>query len=534
MGAPKFETLAAVPAEETEAAALQAVSAMPLLGVELRHFPLDALYVGGNYRTAMSAPGLEELAESIKNSGLIQPITVRPLAEPVEGKHFALVAGARRYAAHERAGLPTILCNVREMSEQQADEARLIENLQRENPHPADEAVAVGKLSANGASYEEIASRLGKSLRWVAQRKAVSQLSAGWLKMLRADKLTLPAAEELARWPQSVQQRLAAEHIKDIGRGSAYSESYVKGWLSSETHLLSAAPWGLADDKLYPQAGACLKCPKRSSCAGVLFEQPGRGKDTCLDAACWKAKMGKQTERAIIEHSTEQQPAVQLSTRYYEIPAGSLSPGRYEVVKKKEGRAAVYIDGPQQGHVAYVKVIGAAPTANKSSYETGLDTRRKRLTKEATKCVLAGRMVQLLTQGDDTAAQARRTLLGSIIARKLLSNRTALDELTFAQLVREWGWEPMAEKTRKAMRGDEYQKWVRAQVTTSAPTEAQLLELLLFVETHHGLTSEYDEHQQHLAKLLDHQPLTEGLSEASTTLLHKKYDPTTLRAYKAG
>jgi hypothetical protein len=139
----------------------------------------------------------------------------------------------------------------------------------------------------------------------------------------------------------------------------------------------------------------------------------------------------------------------------------------------------------------------------------------------------------LLRQGDDTAAQARRTLLGSIIARKLLSNRTALDELTFAQLVHKWGWEPLAEKIRKAMRGDEYLKWVRTQVATSAPTEAQLVELLLFVETHHGLTSEYDEHQHHLAKLLDHQPLTEGLREASTMLLHRKYDPTTLRAYKA-
>ena len=514
------------PAEET------AATTLPTAQGELRQLPLNEIYIGGNYRLSMSAPGLAELAESIKNSGLIQPVTVRPLAEPLEGKYYALVAGGRRYAAHELAQLPAIMCNVREMTEQQADEARLIENLQRENPHPADEAVAVGKLSANGATYEEIASRLGKPLRWVAQRKAVSQLSTGWLKALRADKLTLGAAEELARWPQSVQQRLAAEHLKDAGRGSAYTESYVKGWVSSEAHQLSAAPWGLSDEKLYPQAGACLKCPKRSSCAGMLFEQPGKGKDTCLDAACWKVKMGKQTERAIIDNSTEQQPAVQLSTRYYEIPAGSLSPSRYEVVKKKEGRPGVYIDGPQQGHVAYVKVTGAPPTVSKSSYETGLDTRRKRLTKEATKCVLAGRVFGLLIQGDDTAAQARRTLLSSIIARKLLSNRVALDELTFAQLVREWSWEPMAEKTRKAMRGDDYQKWVRAQVTTSAPTEAKLLELLLFVETHHGLTSEYDDHQSNLAKLLDHQPLTEGLSEASQALLHKKYDPTTLRAYK--
>ena len=53
---------------------------------ELRQLALDEIYIGGNYRLSMSAPGLAELAESIKNSGLIQPATVRPLAKPIEGK----------------------------------------------------------------------------------------------------------------------------------------------------------------------------------------------------------------------------------------------------------------------------------------------------------------------------------------------------------------------------------------------------------------------------------------------------------------
>jgi ParB family chromosome partitioning protein len=172
------------PAEEI------AATTLPTPQGELRQLPLDEIYIGGNYRSAMSAPGLEELAESIKHSGLIQPVTVRQLAEPKQSKYYALVAGARRYAAHQRAGLSLILCNVREMTEQQAEEARLIENLQRENPHPADEAVAVSKLVANGGTNEEIARRLGKTVRWVAQRRAVGTLAAGWMKLLRANKLT--------------------------------------------------------------------------------------------------------------------------------------------------------------------------------------------------------------------------------------------------------------------------------------------------------------------------------------------------------
>jgi len=505
------------------------IETVPQVGGELRQLPLNKIYIGGNYRTSMSAPGLAELAESIRHSGLIQPITVRPLAEPMEGKQYALVAGARRYAAHELAQLATITCNVRDMGEQQAEEARLIENVQRENPHPADEAVAVGKLHENGASYLEIARRLGKPLRWVAQRRAVSELAATWLRALRADNLTLGAAEELARWPQSVQARLADEHYKNY-RGSTVGENTVKGWVASETHVLSAAPWSLNDATLYPQAGACVTCPKRSSCAGVLFEQPDKGKDTCLDKGCWGVKLARRTQQAINENSTDEQPAHRLTTRYYDAPVGALSPSRYEVSKKKKGTVpGVYIDGPQQAHVVRVVVIGPPP-ADKSRHTQGQDTRRKRLTTEVTKCVLARRVVGLLTQHDEAAAQARRTLLADVIAGRLLYNRTALDELIHAQLIREWKWETMLEKTRKAMRGDEYKAWVRAQVTTSAPTEAELTRLLLFVEAHHNLSSEYDNHQAKVAALLNRPELTEGLSEATQALFAERYDPNTLRA----
>jgi ParB/RepB/Spo0J family partition protein len=529
MGALKLETLAAA-AEPTEVIALQPVAAVALMGIELRHFPLDALYIGGNYRTAMSAPGLEELTESIRHSGLIQPITVRPLGEPVEGKHFALVAGARRYAAHERAGLPTILCNVREMSAQQAEEARLIENVQRENPHPADEAVAVGKLSENGATYQEIASRLGKPLRWVAQRKAVSQLVGTWLRALRADKVTLAAAEELARWPQAVQARLAAENYKNL-RDATLSESTVKYWLQSETHVLSAAPWSLHDADLYPQAGACVTCPKRSSCAGVLFEQPGKGKDSCLDKGCWGIKLARCTALAIKEGSTDEQPAYRLSSRSYETPAGALSPGRYEVSKKKKGTVVgVFIDGPQQAHTVRILLVGLPAAAQKNHQEAQQEARRKRLTQQATKSVLAGRVVVLLGQPDEEGEQVRRVLLGEAITERLLHHRTALDELVLAHLVRDWKWSVMQDKTRKALRGDEYRQWVRAQVQATAPTEEVLTRLLLYVLAHHDLSSEYNDQQQKVVTLLNRPELTQGLAEAAQDRLAQQYDPLTLRA----
>lgn len=504
-------------------------TAAPLLGAELRHLNLDEIYIGGNYRTSMSAEGLTELAESIKHSGLIQPATVRPLAEAIEGKYFALVAGARRYAAHQLAELPTILCNVREMSEQQAEEARLIENLQRENPHPADEARAVARLSAGGASHQEIASRLGKSLLWVSQRRAISELVPTWLDTLRADKLTITAAEELARWPQSVQDRLVTEYAKNY-RNQTITEGTVKSWVRSEMRVLANAPWSLEDAELLPAAGACVTCPKRSSCAGVLFEVPQDGKDTCLDSGCWAKKLLLRTEQVLIENSTPEQPARRISSTYCQTPAGALPPGRYEVTKKKKDvEVGVYVDGPQQGRAVRIVVVGP-PKPEKSRGELNKESRRKRLTTEATKRVLAHRAAALLGGADEAGAEARSILLAEAIADQLQRNRQGVEEpLLFAALVNAWGWQKPEPKTHAY--GEE-KRLLREQVRRVAPTEAELTRLLLFVMVHHNLSYEYDNYQEKVVRLLDSETLTTGLEEAAQQQLAIEYDPVTLRARK--
>jgi ParB/RepB/Spo0J family partition protein len=502
---------------------------MPLLEVELRHVPLADIYIGGNYRTYMSVEGLAELAESIKHSGLIQPITVRPLVEPLEGKYLALVAGARRYAAHELAELPTILANVRGMSEQQAEEARLIENLQRENPHPADEAVAVARLSANGASSQEIASRLGKTLLWVSQRRAISELVPTWLDTLRADKLTLTAAEELARWPQSVQERLAKEYAKNY-KNQVIGESTVKSWVGREARNLSSAPWRLEDAELYPAAGACVTCPKRSSCAGVLFQVPQDGKDTCLDSGCWGKKLALRTEQAITENTTPEEHCRRISSMYYQPSVGSLAPGRYEVSKKNKGTVpAVYVDGPQQGHVVRIVVIGPAKP-EKSRGEQNKESRRKRLTHESTKLVIAQRAAALLGGADEAGAEARRIFLAELIADQLQRNRQGAEEpRLFAALVKEWGWQKPEQKTH--VYGEE-KRLIREQAMHVAPTEAELSRLLLFVVVHYNLSYEFDNYQDKVVRLLNSEVLTAGLEEAAQEQLAKEYDPVTLRARK--
>lgn len=494
---------------------------------QLTEVALTDIYTGANYRKDMDKQELENLAESIRNSGQLQPAMVRLLAEPKEGKAYELVYGGRRYAAHELLQRLTLTCIVRyDMTDQQAEEARLIENVQRANPHPADEAFAIAALTQRGDSVEVIADRLGKSARWVAQRHALSQLPAKWLKALRQDKLTLGAAQELARWPEAVQLRL----LPNLDHYGTVNEMAVQNWLRNEQRELSAAPWSLKDAELLPQAGACVTCPKRSSCATLLFDTPGKGKDNCLDSACWAKKLTLRTEQVIAEHSTTEEPIQRISSSYYQPAAGALPAGRYTVSKKKKGtKLALYVDGPQQGHTVRVEVIAPAkPEVSRG--QQNKDSRRARLTKEARKRVLARRAVALLAQQDEAGAVARRALLTQMVSEQLLRVRSTIDDLMLKTLVQEWKWK--ADPTVKT-HGDEYKRYVQEQINAVAPTEADLTRLLFFAVAHHDLSREwYDYQGTTLVTVLGETTLKEGLEEAVEQQIAAEYDPTTLRARK--
>ena len=495
----------------------------------------EPLYVADNYRSAINPVGLESLAESIRTGGLIQPVAVRPLEEPFDGFSYALIAGFRRHAAHELAQLPTILATIRHMSAQQAEIYRLVENIQRENPHPADEAVAVGKLSQQGMNTDEIAAYLGQSARWVTQRRAISELLPEWLTDLRQDKLTLGGAEELSRWPESVQVRCLSHRSQYL-----VNEQSVKNWVSREKQVLASAPWALEDAALYPAAGACTSCPKRSSCSVVLFaELAEQGKDTCLDSGCWNKKMELRIEQVLSEQKELEgdKPVVRLTTKYWEAPAGALKPEKYEVTKKKKGTVVgVYVDGANAGKVVRVQLTEVTAKAIEQGKveltqgEKNRDTRQKRLLKEAGKRVLADRCYHALQQFSDEAKAARLRVLGLVVAESLMRGRN-LDTLTLAELSRTWGWEEVG-KNGPELKGRTYKDWVVEQVLSVAPSEAMLTQLLLFSVTHRDLANEWTDYQQNAAGLVADPQVKEGLTEAAQELFESEYDPRTLRARK--
>lgn len=144
-----------------------------------------------------------ELTESVRKLGVLQAILVRP------GKahnSFEIVAGHRRFRAAKAAGLETIPANVRELTDVEVLEIQLVENLQRNDLHPLDEAEGYRRLMAT-KKYDvaRIAERTGRSVKYVYDRVKLLQLTPALQKLFRADRITAGHAILLARLPVKAQ-----------------------------------------------------------------------------------------------------------------------------------------------------------------------------------------------------------------------------------------------------------------------------------------------------------------------------------------
>ena len=142
---------------------------------EVRRIPLkDIVPSSNNPRKTFNADELNELAESIKENGLLQPITVRPIKTEEDGSEFAkfeIVCGERRYRATLLTGSEEIDCIVKELDDKQALTAMIFENMQRKDVDPMEEANAIDRLvNEFSVDVTQVAKMLGKSETFVRSR----------------------------------------------------------------------------------------------------------------------------------------------------------------------------------------------------------------------------------------------------------------------------------------------------------------------------------------------------------------------------
>ena len=154
---------------------------------------------------------LQELADSIRQVGVLQPICVRPKEEG-----FEIVYGERRYWAAAMAGLKFIPALVRELSDAEAEDAAVTENLQREDVTPREEAAAYKRALESGRhTIESLVGKFGKSEAYIRSRLKLCDLIEALAEQLDREEISVGVATEIAKYDAAVQQEVYEEHFSD-------------------------------------------------------------------------------------------------------------------------------------------------------------------------------------------------------------------------------------------------------------------------------------------------------------------------------
>ena len=192
---------------------------------ELRHLPVDLLQRGKYQpRTHMSPEALEDLASSIKAQGVVQPIVVRPLS----GGQYEIIAGERRWRASQMAGLDTIPAVVRDIPDEAAIAIALIENIQREDLNPVEEALALQRLIDEfGMTHQQTAESIGRSRAAVTNLLRLLALNDDVRQMLEENQMDMGHARALLALTGNAQSQ-AARQVVDKGLSVRETENLVR------------------------------------------------------------------------------------------------------------------------------------------------------------------------------------------------------------------------------------------------------------------------------------------------------------------
>lgn len=248
---------------------------------------------------------MDELAASIRRDGVLQPILVRPLptdriTEVGPRVKFELICGERRFRASVTAGLSSIPTMGVELTDEEVLEIQIVENGQRADVHPMDEADAFETLEKllRGKyqdALSEIAGRVGKTRAHVIRRMVLLSLPKAARAAFRKGLFTQETAIFIARIPNDKLRESAADHVikdEDLRDTKAAREFIEDNFMLS----LGNAPFERSDTTLVPAAGACAACPKRTGNQRTLFADVAE-MDVCADPVCFAAKRDAHYDR---------------------------------------------------------------------------------------------------------------------------------------------------------------------------------------------------------------------------------------------
>lgn len=237
---------------------------------EIINIPIGAIQPSPrNPRKTFDEADLKELADNIKQQGLLQPITVRPMLDGC----YEIVCGERRYRAwcllvkdggQVSVEIPSI---VREMTDEQAFDAMITENLQRKDVDPMEEAFAFAQLVGMGKTTDEIALRFGKSKRFIADRIRLDKLIPELKKGVTDGGVNIGAALLLCKLDEDKQREFLDDYEPDPDE--PITKDDVEDYTDKLFMRIDRAPW--REDFCGSCGCACEKCQFNNANAGCLF-----------------------------------------------------------------------------------------------------------------------------------------------------------------------------------------------------------------------------------------------------------------------
>ena len=455
--------------------------------------------------------GVAELAASINAEAKVhQPLLVRPVSIPLTGGErysipdtFEIVFGHRRRRAAEVAGLATVPCMVRAMTDAEARRAQIAENLQRVDVHPIEEAEGFEQMIANdGHTADTLAELVGKSRSYVYARLKLLQACGEVRKACLAGDITSEVALLIARHPDKVQARILTAIREDgnpaarLDDGGKRSYRYLRDMIADRFTLkLGSAMFDPEDAALVVSAGVCSACPKRSGNAPEfedLAARPGegergpffareRGPDLCTDPDCFASKKEAHLARLAQQLTDSGAKVVTGNKAKAAVDAyGKLKPGFVPLAEvkaqlKKAGKGTplpevLSVINQRTGEVIKAVKAEAATAAGLAVKPAGKGSGKQQ------------RDWQAEARDRDAAAQIeteRRRQVAEQLRPLMVKAAGSTGELRLIALLALRGCEPEICQQALALHGLEASHQVADQLEALAPLSADALRVLL-------------------------------------------------------
>ncbi|WP_300910734.1 ParB/RepB/Spo0J family partition protein [uncultured Bacteroides sp.] len=291
-----------------------------------------------NPRKNFDEKSLVELADSIRQQGVLQAIGVRPIAE----NRFEIVFGERRYRASQIAGLEEIPAVILDISDETAEEMAVTENLQRKDVTPIEEANAYQKLIESGRhDVQSLAVQFGKNESYIRTRLKFVSLIPEIAQLLEQDELTISVATEICRYGEDIQHDIYEKHLKE---GVLYNS--WRGMKASEVAKNIERSYTTDLKRYFFDKTVCLSCPHNTNNMMLFCEEGSCG--NCANRKCLEEMNASYLAEKAVQ-VMEQLPFALLCRDFYgcnEKVVEQLVASGFEV-EKLSVRPADYPEEPE-------------------------------------------------------------------------------------------------------------------------------------------------------------------------------------------